>query len=349
MTSKNMPRNKKLTTGGGAGGKKSGNAKIKAGSNKKSNKQKAASKLVGGYGPYPGVKRSEVNSLVDGQIRREVKGLKRDRKALKRDARKERKVARNDYQRALGDLGYIYGETRDYTEARNRDVLAGYDDAMGKNDAAGAALRQSLGASYTGAKEAANAELARLGIQQGASMSGMDRDLSFLQGMGDTNTANQAANLNLSRANAGAVGNLMSSMVQGSHMSQRGQARNALDDALFDIRQNRQDQMAALNDAITDVRGSRSDLFQQTLQQLSQTGWGQFMDLQNLRLQRQQMNAYNGANRSSGGTSGRRSSSPSRSSSRSQGSSSKGSSSKSQASGNLLKRLVQGGAAGVFQ
>lgn len=327
---KNMPKNKKLTSGGGFN------------KNAKTKNKKSPSKMVGGYGPYEGVSRRKVDRLVGGQIRREVKGLKRDRKQVKREAKKDTRVARNDYRRALGDLSHIYGETRDYTEARNRDIAAGYDQALQQNEAAGAALRQSLGASYTGAREAANAEFARLGLQQGSYNADMDRDLSFLQGVGDTNTANQAANLNLSNTHANTIGNLMSSMVQGSHMSQQGKAQNALDDALFDIRQNKHDQLSALNNAITDVRGSRSDLFQQTLQQLSQTGWGQFMDLQNLRLQRQQMNAYNGANRNSGGTSGRRSSSGS-------GSSSKSKSSRAKSSGSLLKDLVKNGAAGVFQ
>jgi hypothetical protein len=92
--------------------------------------------------------------------------------------------------------------------------------------------------------------------------------------VGAQTSANNAANLSLAQANAGAVGQLLASMNQGSAMSGYGQNLNARNSGLADNRAEQNNQLALVRDAIKDARGSRKDTFFQLLTQLKQSGWG---------------------------------------------------------------------------
>lgn len=281
-----------------AGGKKGGKGKNVTSKNVKGGKNRnEASKLgngmpafYGGRGGYKGVSTKKVRGLTNGLIKDEVRSIKREKGEVKRDSVLEARSARRDYRRGKQDLRHVYGETGDYLKHLAEQNQGTFTQQSGLMDAANAALQQQLGGTYTGAIEGVNSEMARLGIEGGANTGQMFADQAFSQAQGAQAGANAQSTLGLTNANANQLSGLVQGMNQGSFMSAMGQNLNRRNDTLGEIKQNRIDNMDEITGAIRDVRMGRKDLFTQLLNQLQETGWGQYMDQQHLNLARKQAN-----------------------------------------------------------
>lgn len=280
---KKLPKNKKLKGRGGDGPKGNGNG------NTAQSLGNGMPRYYGGVGGYKGVDTKKIKRLVNGLIRDEVKDLRRGKAQIRRETRHEMQGARRDYRRGLGDLNHVFGESGDYINhlgQQNAQMFQGQADQTG---AATAALQAQLGNSYTGAMDAGQAELGRLGIGQGGNFSGLIADQANAQAMAGVTGQNAQNTLGMMGGNAAGLMNLVSGMNQGSYMADMGKNLNNRNDLLTEARRGRQDQYNQVRDAIRDTRGSRRDLFLQMLDSLQQTGWSQYMDQQNLNMQKRAM------------------------------------------------------------
>lgn len=213
--------------------------------------------------------------LTNGVIRDEVKDLRGQRREINRAARHANKEVRNQYRRGAEDLEYVHNETGDYIDFQNQQAQSGFNSASLEQNAAALALQNQLQNVYDAGEGSATAEMARLGITGASGFLGqLASDRANSQVMGQQTANNNAANLGLAQANAGAVGNLLSGMNQGSYLSAIGQNLNSKNEGMNANREEQRDQLALVREAIRDAQGSRKDTFFQLLQQLRQTGWG---------------------------------------------------------------------------
>jgi hypothetical protein len=263
----------------------------------------------GAYGGYEGVSYKRASNLAQSMIRPELRALRSDRRQIRRETRAEIERANTLYGRSVGDINHIYDESSDYIGDRQAAIGAGYDTARADSAAAQAALASQLNATAIGTQSQVNAELSRLGIGLGGADRGaIAGDAAFASGTAAISGANNLANLNMADANASAIGQLLQGMQAGGRSSNLGKVLNNRNDSIFEAEQARNEGFAQVRDAMRDVRGGRKDIMLQLLEQLSQTGWQQYMDQQGLNLQRRAMRQSGGgggygSSGSSGGSS----------------------------------------------
>jgi hypothetical protein len=125
-------------------------------------------------------------------------------------------------------------------------------------------------------------------------------DQAYAQNQAAINTANTSANVGAMGANANAVGQLLGQMNAGAHTSSVGKAGNARSDSLFELEQNKLKGFNEVRQAMRDLKGTRKDAMLQVLEQLSQTGWAQYMEGQQLNMQRRAMRGGGGGGSGSG-------------------------------------------------
>lgn len=226
-------------------------------------KKRKPSGRIGGIGGYKGVKRSKVNSLVDGIINAEV-----------RQQRESSRSAQDTYERSVGDINAIFRETDKGIKATNATYAQNRDAAkQGVNESA-ARQQSNLASIYGGAASGVNAELERLGINgaAGTGVAGLMADQAWQQGEAIQSRDNINNIINVGAGNNAALGSALLSMNTGERVSQLGQARNTRDTAVSKVR-----------DAIIEARKKRPDLFNQMLEQLQNTGWNQYFQNQQLK------------------------------------------------------------------
>lgn len=212
--------------------------------------------------------------LTNSVIRDEVQDLRGQRREISRAARHAKKEVRTQYRRGAEDLEYVAGETADYVGAQNAQSQAGFNVQSLEQNAAAMALQNQLQNVYDAGEDSATAEMARLGITGASGFLGqLAGDRANAQTMGAQTSANNAANLGLAQQNAGAVGNLLSGMVQGQYLSGIGQNLNSKNDGMNEVRDEERDQLSLVREAIREAQGSRKDTFFQLLQQLKSSGW----------------------------------------------------------------------------
>lgn len=302
-----LPKNKHLPKkGGGLGNKKPGNGPNKPGNNPKGNGPKHNPKgghgkpghgkgkpgkgkggppkgaFFGGVGGYKGVKKANVSRLVNGLMREEMNGLNKQARGIKVDAAQGVNRARTDYNRGVGDLNYVHGETGDYLSSLAQRSQQNTQGAQQQAQVAQQALQGMLGDTYSGAQAGANQELARLGIQGGGSFEQLNADSANAQAVAQQSGANNQSTLGMVGQNTGAAMEMLQGMNQGSMMQGLGQNLNARNDALSEVSNNRINQLNEVRTAMQEANATRKDLFFQLLQQLQQTGWDQYVQKREL-------------------------------------------------------------------
>lgn len=287
-----LPKNKRLSrpSPDGGGGKHPKNPPKKDGGKK-------GSAYFGGYGGYKGVRKSKVKRLVNGIIRDEVRDLGNERRSVRREYRRDSRDVNRQFRRGKKDLRHVFGETEDYLGSlaqRNQNVVSNQSDQI---SAAQQALQRQLGNTYTGAADQINSELSRLGIEGGGNLGALYSDQANAQAMGAQAGANAQSTLGMMGGNAQQMMGLLQGMNQGAHMSNAGLNLQRRNDSLIEARGNRSENMQAIRDAIRDVRGGRRDLYVQMLNQLQETGWGQYMDQAQLNMARRELNDRLGKNK----------------------------------------------------
>lgn len=247
-------------------------------------------KFFGGHGGYKGVKKKDVNRLVNGLMREEMNGLEKQARGIDRDAEIGLNRARTNYNRGVGDLNYVHGETGDYLQNLAQRSAAGTQQAMSQQQQAQAALQGMLGDTYSGAQQGASDELARLGIQGGGNLGQLQSDYLNSQAVGAQSSQNAQSTSQATGDNAAIAMQLLQGMNQGSMMQGIGQNLNKFNDQSQTLQDNRMGQMNEVRQAMQEANQTRKDLYFQLLQQLQQTGWDQFVQQRELGQQNRSLN-----------------------------------------------------------
>jgi hypothetical protein len=284
-----LPKDKRLKNKRTTGDKNNPDRDGKKGDGKKGNGLGSGmGKFYGGRGGYKGVRVKGVRRLVNGVLKDELNDLRKQARASRQDGRYLAQAAKRDYRRGLGDLNYVHGETADYLSGLNQRTQQTYADQGNQQAQAQAALNSMLGSTYSGAQSGASEELARLGIQGGGNFQQLGADQANAQAVAAQSGANAQSTLGMAGANSAAGMQMLQGMNQGSFMQGVGQNLNARNDQLGQIRSDRVNQMNEIRRAMQEARGSRRDMFFQLLQQLQQTGWDQYVQQQQLGMQRRE-------------------------------------------------------------
>lgn len=281
---------------------------------------------IGGYGGFKGVNKHRLNQLIQAQLQAVINPLRDEKKDIRRQTKHQLESANTLYDRTNDDLSAIYDRTGNYIAGRNEETAQSWDKARGATAQSQQGLLSQLMGNSTAATGGANDEMARLGISgANTALAANVGDSEFAKNLANQQGANTQANLEMMASAAGSVGNLLMGMNQGSYASAAGQAANAHQDNISSIKNDSRDALAEVMDAIRGARGTRPGLFQQMLQQLQTTGWGMYVDQQNLNQNQQQINMQRQAQRFAQAQSRRANSGSSSGSSGSGGSSSGGS------------------------
>lgn len=251
----------------------------------------------GAMGNYPGVRYSEAASLVNAQLKPQIRDIRNERQKLRRETQFERQRAYRNYNQTTGDLNHIFSETGDYIGSQNQAIQDQYSGLTDRTTQAQAALMQHLQENGAGAVNGVTSELSRLGIEGGADLGAISNDQQFMEGQAAINGQSMQANIGLQQAGASDVGNLLMGMTAGSRASSLGQAANAKSAALFEAEAAKKQGVEQLQRAMKDLRTSRPDLVRQMMEQMQESRWGQYMDSQNLDMQREQLNMQRAAQR----------------------------------------------------
>ncbi len=219
---------------------------------------------------------NRVNRLVDAQIRAGLNDLRKERRMIRRETATERRAAKRDYERGLGDLNYIYGETADYTNALGNQIQQNYSGLRDRSQAAQSALVQALSGNSTGVAGQLTSDLSDLGIS-GVDASQFQADAANALNVAAQTGANNMANINAAASGAADISSLIQGMVAGSKASAYGSQLNDLNDRLFEASQAKRDGYAQVREAISDLKGTRKDLTLQMLQQLGGSQWGKYL------------------------------------------------------------------------
>lgn len=160
--------------------------------------------------------------------------------------------AQNLYNRSVGDANYVGAEVGDYLNNMNGQINTGYDQAGGNMAAARAALQQQMASTTDQNESGINSELSRLGIQQtgtGNIRSDANNAMLSAQAQG----TNEQANNTSSKANAGAVGQLLLGMNQGQRQANLGNLLNARNDTIATARDRFQQERMAAKQSINEI------------------------------------------------------------------------------------------------
>lgn len=281
----NGPKHNPKGNGKPGGKGKPGAGKGKGGGKGKPGKGKGGppkGAFFGATGGFKGVRKSNVSRLVNGLMREEMNGLNKQARGIKTDATQGINRARTDYNRGVGDLNYVHGETSDYLSSLAQRNTQNTQNAQGQAQVAQQALQAMLGDTYSGAQSGANQELARLGIQGGGSFEQLGQDSANAQAVAQQTGANNQSTLGMIGQNSAAGMEMLQGMNQGSMMQGLGQNLNARNDAMAEVSNNRIDQLNEVRQAMQEANATRKDLFFQLLQQLQQTGWDQYVQRREL-------------------------------------------------------------------
>lgn len=287
-TREGYPKQKQKQKNNGGGNGKGGGHNGSGGGN--GNGGGLGGRRYGAYGGFPGVRYADALALVNAGLKPEIRQVRNDIQKTRREAQLERQRARNHYQSAVGDLNHVFGESGDYIGFQNQAIQQNYDALEDRAQQAQAALLDHLQANGAANAGAANAELERLGIQGSGDMGQFAADQSNIENVAQVTGANNLANISAAQSNASDVGNLLLGMNAGSKASALGQQVSDRNDAFFEAEATKKVAVEQLRRTMSDLRKSRPDLVRQMLEQLRQSGWGQYMDLANLHLQRDQLN-----------------------------------------------------------
>lgn len=253
-------------------------------------KKKKGPARYGKVGGYKGVKKSTAQDLARGVYNTEMRELQGQQRNLDRDTRQNVLEAENQYNRAKGDLSHVYGTTGKYIDTQKTNTAAQYASGEQQASAASAALKSQLGDLYSGATGGAESELERLGISDAGNYQGLLSDSLNAQATAEQSGENARSTMAQSGSNANALMSLLSGMNQGSYTSSTGQILNARNDAIGKAKDEQYNQTRKIRDAMVQAKASRKDIYLQLLQQLQQTGWSQYLQNQQLGIQRKQAN-----------------------------------------------------------
>jgi hypothetical protein len=219
--------------------------------------------------------RRKAKKIVRGDLNQLIKGITNDMGGIRRDRDYGNAKSEALYDRTKGDLEYIRGEVTDTVGANNAKIDAQYEATGSKMRDLQQALKSELGANSAANKDAAMAELARLGIEQ-TGTGRFDADASFSQALADQSGANQNANLDAAQAMSADVGAMLQSMNEGQFQAGMGQAMNTRNSAISDLTQTSNEALMDLRGDISEARAGRGSAVAKLYEQMRESRFNQW-------------------------------------------------------------------------
>lgn len=232
-----------------------------------------------GLGKFPGVDVRDARNIVRGDNNRLIRELLNEMKGVRSGMDYDIRKGDAQYNRAKGDLEYIFGEAGDYINAQNSKIAGQFDKTGNVLQDLYAQLQSRQGSITNDARQRMLAEQSRLGIQK-AGTGRFEEDAANMQALAAQQQANNMANNQTAKNSSQEIGQLLASMTAAEKTSNLGKAQNARDDFASQTRQQGRTQ---LNEILGDIRGIRKDTpnqVQQLFLQMEQNAYQRWAESQ---------------------------------------------------------------------
>ena len=177
-------------------------------------------------------------------------------KGIRKQTRFAVNQTRKEFKRAKSDLKFMQADVRDYIKNQNQTIRDRYNSTIGSTQANTAELKSTLSSQSASYKNAALAEMMRLGIQGSASgLNQMDADSANMQNVASQMGANEVANLMAMRMGSNEIGSLLKSMTKSNYQSSLNQQVASRTDNIALIRQKRD---SAIQNLMMQLRARRA-------------------------------------------------------------------------------------------
>lgn len=212
-------------------------------------------------------RRGTATKRANNQISLTVNQIKHGLQSTKQARNDTITHARTDYRNGRDDINDIYNAVANQLASSQGKIDTGYANTQAQVSAANNALVAQLAQTSAANQAAAQAEQARLGIQQ-SGMSSFGADAANSMSVAQQSNNDAMANLQLSHTNADSIGELLKGMNSGQRLSSIGKLTNSRNDALSQAREAFNQQRIASQNAITEAKDAREERIQQILAQM---------------------------------------------------------------------------------
>jgi len=229
-------------------------------------------------GRPPGINMRAANNLVQQDINTQIRALRNQAQGQARARDFDISKLEALFGRTKGDLDYLFDEAKDFTTGQSAKIDQRFDETGASMNQLFNSFKTENQANTNSRRDAASAELARLGIQQ-SGLGKFDEDAAFAEGMSNTNQANNNANLAAMKFGADEIGQLLQGMATGSHASNVGQANTTKDQGIAQARQDFSQYMKGVTDKATEIQSTKFVKATDLAQQLQAQKFSQFMQM----------------------------------------------------------------------
>ncbi len=247
-------------------------------------------RMFGATGGFPGVNVGMVRKLINQTVKPELMSMRDDRQFINRQAGDAITDANNLYSRSVGDLNYVFGEAGDYINHLGQQVNQNYSDTASRVAGQDAAAGNAIGQTADATTQAIQAQLAAQGLGAAPIDPRIQADAAFAKNIQSQQAANNQANIAMQQQSANTLSGMLGGMIQGSKVSNLGQANQQHVSSVNDINRAKREDLATVNDAMQQLRMTKPGMIREMLLQLQAQGFDQWSALQNLNMQRRQMN-----------------------------------------------------------
>lgn len=224
------------------------------------------------FGTFPGVSRKDARIAVGQDINKFIRELMREAQSRKNSHQFDINKANALFDRTEGDLDHVYGEVAEQNQRSGNLINQGYNNGRNAMEQIYGALQGQMQGTTDANRDAAMAEMERLGIQQ-SGMGRFNTDANFGQQVAGINQANTLANLGMMQNSSNEIGNMLASMGQASLASAVGRATNDRNDYIQDSRQAHRQEMSDILGQIRDTRGERHSMVNELHQAMEQNAY----------------------------------------------------------------------------
>lgn len=219
--------------------------------------------------------RKRATQRVDSDLRKLITALNNQQAGVRRERDYQVGQANDLLERSKGDLDYIYGEVADTQKAQDAKIAEQFAQTGGKLQALQQALQGQMADTSSSNKQAAMAELQRLGIQE-TGLDRFDADASYAQQLAQQSGANNNANLAASAAMSADIGAMLQSMAAGQHQSNVGTAVNQHQASVSQLAHTANEQLMDLIDEGKEARAGRGSAIADLFDQMYNTRFNQW-------------------------------------------------------------------------
>jgi hypothetical protein len=248
-------------------------------------------RMFGGMGGFQGVDQRMVRQLINQTVRPEMMAMRDDRQFINRQADDALSDANTAYQHQVSGINNIFNTAGQQVAGIGQQIQSGYQNLAGQVAGNDAAAQGQIDANASAAQQAIAAQLANAGITGLASPDpSIAGDAAFAKSIAAQQGANNQTNIGMQQQSAATLSGLLGGMIQGSRASGLAGASQEHATGVNDINRAKREDLASVTDAMQQLRATKPGMIREMLLQLQAQGFDQWSALQNLNMQRKQMN-----------------------------------------------------------